>query len=153
VGEAADSGAKFETRSTRMRTILSAAAVLASVAAPALTVVAVPAVASAQAPYTSNPCGTVQRNHRLIGAGVGAVAGYLAGGKLAADNTKSEGKAVGALVGAGVGQEIGRRTGCQSAYRQAQHQQFAYQPGYARPACKAIAGGRSVCLQPDGRWR
>ena len=137
-----------------MRKTFSLAAALATVVAPALATVALPTAAAAQsAPYASNPCGPTQRNHRLIGAGVGAVAGYFAGGRIAADNTKSEGKALGALVGAGVGQEIGRRTGCQAAYRQQAHQAYAYQPGYARPACKAIAGGRTVCLQPDGRWR
>lgn len=137
-----------------MRKMLSTAAVLATVAAPALTAVALPSAASAQSPgYLNNPCGVTQRNHRIIGGGLGAVAGYIVGGKVAADNTKQEGKALGVLAGAAAGQEIGRRTGCQAAYRQAQHQRFAYQPGYARPACKAIAGGRSVCLQPDGRWR
>ena len=138
-----------------MRKTLSLAAAIATVAAPAFTAaVALPTAASAQsAPYLSNPCGPTQRNHRVIGGGIGAVAGYIIGGKVAADNTKQEGKALGALAGAAAGQEIGRRTGCQATYRQAQHQRYAYQPGYARPACKAIAGGRSVCLQPDGRWR
>lgn len=138
-----------------MRKFLSLAAAASTVAAPALAAtLAVPTVASAQsAAYLSNPCGTVQRNHRVIGGGIGAVAGYFVGGKVAADNARDEGKVLGALAGAAAGQEVGRRTGCQATYRQAQHRQLAYQPGYARPACKAIAGGRSVCLQPDGRWR
>ena len=137
-----------------MRKTLSLLAAAATVVAPAAATVALPGVAAAQgAPYTSNPCGPTQRNHRVIGGGLGAVAGYIVGGKVAADNTKTEGKVLGALAGAAAGQEIGRRTGCQAAYRQAQHRSYAYQPGYARPACKAIAGGRSVCLQTDGRWR
>lgn len=137
-----------------MRKILSLAAAVATVAAPALATVALPTAASAQsAPYLSNPCGPTQRNHRVIGGGLGAVAGYIVGGNVAADNTKQEGKALGAIAGAALGQEVGRRTGCQAVHRQAQHQRYAYQPGYARPACKAVAGGRYVCLQPDGRWR
>ncbi|MBW3616693.1 MAG: glycine zipper 2TM domain-containing protein [Proteobacteria bacterium] len=137
-----------------MRKTLSLLAAAATVVAPAAATVALPGVAAAQAaPYLSNPCGPTQRNHRIVGGGVGAVAGYFLGGRIAADNTKQEGKALGALAGAAAGQEIGRRTGCQAAYRQAQHRAYAYQPGYSRPACKAIAGGRSVCLQPDGRWR
>ena len=106
-----------------MRTTLSLAAAVATVAAPALTVTALPSVASAQAaPYTSNPCGPTQRNHRVIGGGIGAVAGYIVGDRVAADNTKTDGKVIGALAGAAAGQEIGRRTGCQAAYRQSQHQ-------------------------------
>ena len=136
-----------------MRKILGLAAAAAT-AIPAMTFAALPSAASAQgAPYLSNPCGTVQRNHRVIGGGVGAVAGAVLGGKLAADNAKFEGKLLGAVVGAGVGQEVGRRTGCQAAYRQSQHRAHAYAGGYAPAQCKAIAGGRYVCLQPDGRWR
>ncbi len=136
-----------------MRKMLGLAAAVAT-AVPAVGLVALPSTASAQsAPYMSNPCGTVQRNHRIIGGGVGAVAGALLGGKLAADNTKAEGKMLGAVAGAAVGQEVGRRTGCQAAYRQAQHRGYAYQQAYAPASCKAIAGGRHVCLQPDGRWR
>jgi len=141
-----------------MRKMLGLAAAVAT-AVPAVTFAALPSTASAQsAPYWSNPCGPTQRNHRVIGGGVGAVAGALLGGKLAADNAKTEGKILGAVVGAGVGQEVGRRTGCQAAYRQQMHQGYAYQPGYgqrayAPAACKAVRGGRYVCLQPDGRWR
>lgn len=136
-----------------MRKFLGLAAAVAT-AVPAMTFAALPTTASAQgAPYASNPCGPVQRNHRVIGGGVGAVAGYIVGGKLAADNARTEGKILGALVGAGVGQEVGRRTGCQAAYRQSQHRAYGYQGGYAPAQCKAVAGGRYVCLQPDGRWR
>jgi uncharacterized protein YcfJ len=137
-----------------MRKTLSLLAAAATVAGPALVTTALPTDASAQsARYLSNPCGPTQRNHRVVGGGIGAVAGYYLGGKVAADNARDEGRILGALAGAAAGQEVGRRTGCQAAYRQAQHQQYAYQPGYARPSCKAIAGGRTVCLQPDGRWR
>ncbi len=138
-----------------MRKMLGLAAAAAT-AVPAMTFAALPATASAQgAPYTSNPCGPVQPNHRIIGGGLGAAAGIVLGGKVAADNARTEGKLLGAVVGAGVGQEIGRRTGCQAANRQALRAN-AYARGgqaYAPAACKAIRGGRYVCLQPDGRWR
>lgn len=136
-----------------MRKMLSLAAAVAT-AAPAMTFAALPSTASAQgASYLGNPCGPTQRDHRIIGGGAGAVAGLLLGGKLAADNAKSEGKMLGAVVGAGVGQEVGRRTGCRAAVRQSQRTYGYQQPGYAPASCKAVAGGRYVCLQPDGRWR
>ena len=132
-----------------MRKILALAA-FATALAPALAVSAIPAAASAQSArqYFSNPCGVTQERHRVIGGAVGGIAGALIGGKVAADNAKFEGKLVGAAAGAAVGQEVGRRTGCRAAARAGYGQQ-----AYAPAQCKAIKGGRYVCLQPDGRWR
>jgi hypothetical protein len=132
-----------------MRKMLGLAAI-ATAAVPALTLTATPASAQVRA-YMSNPCGVAQQQHRVAGGALGAAAGALVGRRVAADNARTEGTIVGALVGAGVGQEIGRRTGCRAAARQAGYgyQQQAYAPAQ----CKAVAGGRYVCLQPDGRWR
>jgi predicted lipid-binding transport protein (Tim44 family) len=131
-----------------MRKILGLTAIATAVA-PLLTLAA-PTAASAQArQYMSNPCGVTQERHRVIGGALGGVAGALIGGKVAADNAKFEGKLVGAVAGAAVGQEVGRRTGCRAAARAG----YGHQQAYAPAQCKAIAGGRYVCLQPDGRWR
>ena len=130
-----------------MRKMLGLAAI-ATALTPALTLAAIPTAASAQTrQYFSNPCGVTQERHRVIGGALGGVAGALIGGKVAADNAKFEGKLVGAVAGAAAGQEVGRRTGCRATAR------AGYGQAYAPAQCKAIAGGRYVCLQPDGRWR
>ena len=135
-----------------MRKILSLAAIAAA-AAPALTVSALPSAATAQvSSYMSNPCGLPQQQHRVAGGALGAAAGALIGRSVAARNARTEGTIVGAIAGAAVGQEVGRRTGCRAAARQAQAY-GGYQQAYAPAQCKAVAGNRYVCLQPDGRWR
>ena len=135
-----------------MRKLLGFGA-LATAALPVLSVLAAPASAAAQVrAYMANPCGVTQQQHRVAGGALGAAAGALVGRRLAADNARTEGTVLGAVVGAGVGQEIGRRTGCRAAARQAGYGGYSQQ-AYAPAQCKAVAGGRYVCLQPDGRWR
>ena len=138
-----------------MRTKMLGLAAIASIVVPMTTVAALPTAASAQpvANYMANPCGAPQKNARITGGAIGAVGGAALGRSVAARNARTEGTILGALVGAAVGQEVGRRTGCRSA-------NAGYAPAYSqgyqtagRPPCKAVAGNRYVCLQPDGRWR
>ena len=133
-----------------MRKILGLAAAAAT-AIPAVTFAALPSTALAQGyGYFSNPCGPQQRNARLGGAALGGLAGAAVGSAVAAKNARKEGAILGGVLGAAAGQEIARRKTCAPSYGYAP----AYgQQAYAPAACKAIAGGRHVCLQPDGRWR
>ena len=142
-----------------MRTKMLGLAAIATVALPVLSVTALPSSASAQpvARYMENPCGPAQKNARITGGAIGAVGGAALGRSVAARNARTEGTLLGAVVGAAVGQEVGRRTGCRStgyapAYAPAYSQGYSQQAS-GRPPCKAVAGNRYVCLQPDGRWR
>lgn len=142
-----------------MRKMLGLAAAVATVV-PAATFTALPSTASAQGyGYLSNPCGPQQRNARLGGAALGGLAGAAVGSQVAAKNARKEGAILGGVLGAAVGQEIARRKSCNTggygyAPQPAYGGGYGYgQQAYAPAACKAVRGGRYVCLQPDGRWR
>jgi hypothetical protein len=139
-----------------MRKMLGLAAAVAT-AIPAMTFAALPTAASAQvSSYLNNPCGPQQRNARLGGAALGGLAGAAVGSQVAAKNARKEGAILGGLVGAAAGQEIARRRSCSTggyAYAPQGYAQGYGQQAYAPAACKAVQGGRYVCLQPDGRWR
>lgn len=143
-----------------MRKMLGLVAAVATVI-PAMTVTALPTTASAQvSSYLSNPCGPQQRNARLGGAALGGLAGAAVGSAVAAKNARKEGAILGGVLGAVAGQEVARRRTCNTAPGYAQpaygygQPTYGYgQQAYAPAACKPVAGGRYVCLQPDGRWR